>query len=531
MVTVEQIAQIRHAYYNEQRSIRWIAREYHHSRAVVRRALEHPEPPRYTRTKPKPAPVMDAWKDRIDALLAESETLPRKQRYTAKRIYDLLCEEGYRGCEGGVRNYVAKKRGRARTTVQVYVPLLFDPGQDAQADWGEAVVEMNGERMTVQVFGMRLCYSRATFLYAYPTQRQECLFDGHVQAFEFFGGVPHRISYDNLSTAVQVLLAGGRKRREQEAFVQFRSQYLFQSHFCTPGEGHEKGQIEHAIGYGRRNFMTPLLKATSFADLNAQLRRACQADLTRTIDGQAETILDRLLHERSSLRVLPAQPFACCVTAQATLTPYSQVIFETNRYSVPAEAATHLPRRTLTVRAFPFTVEIIADVGSGPQVLATHPRCYGVNQDICDPHHYLSLLQQRPGAFEHAKPIRQWRTTWPAVYDGLLAQLRAAKPDGAGVQEFIRILKLHIDHPLQAVEAAVKEALAHRRPSYDSVRLCLHHLAQPAQPAPLDWAQQPYLAAKLNTLGWAGLQGIDLQRYDALLSSGLSSEVQPEVQP
>jgi transposase len=344
MVTVEQIAQIRHAYYNERRSIRWIAREYHHSRAAVRRALGTPEPRRYTRTKAKPAPVMDAWKGRIDALLAESETLPRKQRNTAQRIYDLLRGEGYAGCIGGVRRYVAKKRGRARPAVQVYVPLVFDPGQDAQADWGEAAVELNGEVITAQVFGLRLCYSRTTFLCAYPTQRQECLFDGHVRAFEFFGGVPQRISYDNLTTAVQAVLAG-RKRREQEAFTQFRSAYLFESHFCTPGEGHEKGQIEHALGYGRRNFLTPLLKATSWAELNAQLLRACQNDLTRTVDGQASPIFDLLLHERPRLRPLPAQPFACCVTTQATLTPYSQVIFETNRYSVPAEAAATLPRR------------------------------------------------------------------------------------------------------------------------------------------------------------------------------------------
>jgi transposase len=300
MITVEQIAQIRHAYYNEGRSVRWIAPEYHHSREKVRQALDNPEPRRYTRTKAKPAPVMDPWKPRIDTLLIESDGLPRKHRYTAKRIYDLLYADGYRGCVGGVSNYVAQKRGtrQQRARVEVHLPLEFEPGRDAQADWGEALVELNGVQRTVQVFALRLCYSRVTFLCAYPTQRQECLFDGHVRAFAFFGGLPHKISYDNLTTAVQAILAG-KGRREQQAFTQFRSYYLFESRFCTPGEGHEKGQIEHAVGYGRRNFMTPLLKADSFEGLNAQLQLACQNDLQRTVDGQTGTFRLRALAARA----------------------------------------------------------------------------------------------------------------------------------------------------------------------------------------------------------------------------------------
>jgi hypothetical protein len=330
--------------------------------------------------------------------------------------------------------------------------------------------------------------------------------------------VPQRISYDNLTTAVQAVLAGAR-RREQQAFTQFRSHYLFEAHFCTPGEGHEKGQIEHAVGYGRRNFLTPLLKGDSFEALNTQLLRACQEDLQRTVEGQPDRIYAQWLRERSLLRPLPEHPFACCITTQATLTPYSQVVFETNRYSVPADQA----QRILTVRAFPFTVEVLAadadasadaSADSG-RVLATHPRCYERGQDICDPQHYLHLLEQRPGAFDHAKPIRQWRATWPAAYDDLLEQLRQAQPDGAGVREFVRILKLHASHPAADIERAVKAALAHQAPGYDSVRLCLHRLHAPDQPVPaLDLSHQPALAATT----WVGVQPADLKRYEALLT-------------
>jgi transposase len=115
--------------------------------------------------------------------------------------------------------------------------------------YGEAYAVIAGQRQKVQLFVMRLCFSRRTFAMAFPTQRQECFFYGHVKAFEHFGGVPHRISYDNLGTAVKLVFEhsgrAGRPRKEVQAFVSFRSHYLFESHFCTPGQGHEKGQVEH----------------------------------------------------------------------------------------------------------------------------------------------------------------------------------------------------------------------------------------------------------------------------------------------
>lgn len=413
MITVEQIAQIRHAYYNEGRSVRWIAREYHHSREKVRQALDNPEPQRYTRTKPKPAPVMDAWKPRIDALLVDSEGLPRKHRYTAQRIYDLLYAEGYRGCVGGVRNYVAKRRGKP-TRMEVYVPLEFESGQDAQADWGEALVELHGVQRTVQVFTMRLCYSRMTFACAYPTERQECLFDGHVRAFAFFGGLPHRISYDNLSTAVQTILAG-KGRREQQAFTQLRSHYLFESRFCTPGEGHEKGQIEHAVGYVRRNFLTPLLKADSFEALNVQLLQACRDDLRRTVDGQPDSIYAQWQLERPQLRPLPEHPFACCITTQAALTPYSQVVFETNRYSVPADQAQRVVERQhgqLRALAKRSTAKAM-DAALAARALAVAPKWYKA-ETTRERWHHLRVQQYRD-RYEQAHTLRRQGLSISAV--------------------------------------------------------------------------------------------------------------------
>jgi len=171
-------------------------------------------------------------------------------------------QEGYGGSESGVLVYLWQLR-KAKRKVKVYLPLEFEAGEDGQVDWGEAKVVLAGEQVTVEIFVLRLCYSRKIFVMAFPSQKQECFYTGHVAAFEYLGGIPHRLSYDNLKTAVKRMLQG-RNRQQQEHFILFRSHYLFECHFCTPGAGHEKGRVEDGVGYVRRNFMTPLLKADTF---------------------------------------------------------------------------------------------------------------------------------------------------------------------------------------------------------------------------------------------------------------------------
>jgi transposase len=503
MIRVGEYEEIRRAYYLAHKSVRQIAREQGHSRRTVKKALRTSEPQPYQRKEARPAPRLGSYKARIEALLTESQSLPIKQRYTGHKIYEVLVREGYQGSESGVRRYIGWWRGQHQQPA-VYLPLEFEPGADAQADWGTGEVVMARERITVQVFSLRLCYSRRLFVMAFPTQKLEAFLAAQVAAFEYFEGVPHRISYDNLKTAVKAILKGHR-REEQAGFVAFRSYYLFESHFCMPGQGHEKGGVEHGVGYGRRNFLVPLPEVASFEELNAYLLARCQADEDRTVQGQPVTIREAWQHERAALLPLPAQPYPCCTTRQATLTPYSQVIFETNRYSVPVGAG----RKILTVRAYPFRVEILHQ----GQVLAAHERCYGQGQDVFDPVHYLPLLAQRPGAFEYAKPLREWRMTWPPIYEQALAHLRRLWPEGRGVREFIQILQLHQTYPADLIEQALGQALAYGCVHVEGVRLCLNQLRLPQQlPLPLDLE-----GTTLAALQHSGSQPIDLQPYDQLI--------------
>jgi hypothetical protein len=249
--------------------------------------------------------------------------------------------------------------------------------------------------------------------------------------------------------------------------------------------------------------MVPPPVVASFAELNALLLTACQADDRRRVDRQPMTIGEAWEMEKPHLRPLPAKDYEYCVTHPVTLNGYCQVEFESNRYSVPAND-NYL---NLVLKAYPFRV----DIQYLNEVIASHPRCYGQQKDIIDPLHYLPLLEQRPRAFDHAKPIRRWRQTWPAVFDHLLDRLRTQWPEGRGVREFVRILKLCNDHPIERVAEAVGQAMAYGCVHTDGVKLCLRQLLNPEMAIPT--------LSLVDQASWArvGMQPLDLGLYEQLL--------------
>jgi transposase len=503
MLTVYEWEQVRKAYYIEGKSIRQIARETRRARRTIQRMVDSDEPPSYQRQVPIPTRKLGPYKERIETMLKQNATMPRKQRWTSPRIYEVIRAEGYEGAESTVRHFVAQVRKQLKPP-KLYLPLEFDPGTDAQVDWGEGEVIFNGRQVKVQLFYMKLSYSRRTFMMAFPSQKQESFFAGHVAAFNFFEGVPQRISYDNLKTAVKEVLTG-RHRLEQEAFVQFRGHYLFESHFCAPRAGNEKGGVEHHVGYYRRRFLVPLPEVASFAELNAYLLTQCAADDTRQVSGQEAAIGVMWQLERQQLRPLPSYAYDCCRRTTAVLNRYSQIQVDSNRYSVPCDLA----QRQLIVKLYPFEVHILRPSDSDP--IAIHPRNYERGQEVIDPLHYLPLLQQRPGAFDHAKPLRQWRSQWPSVYEDLLAQLQQKWPDGRGVREFIAILYLHREHAQPVLVQAIEWALAQRCAHVDGIKLRLTQLAlkEPAF-SQLDLQHHPHLQQ-------IGQQAVSIHAYDILV--------------
>ncbi len=495
---------IRRMYFIEKKTMREIERETGHAWRTIHKAVNSPTKAGFQIKTPRTAPVMGAFKERIVALLDESDQLPRKQRYTAKKIYEILQGEGYKGAESTLRYAISQER-KKRKALKVFLPLGFEPGKDAQVDWGEAQFILSGEQVTANLFIMRLNYSRRLFVMAFPSQKLESFLAGHVAAFAFFGGVPERISYDNLKTAVTKILKG-KKRQEQRTFLAMRGHYIFDSHFCAPGAGHEKGGVENGVGYVQRQFMSPLPEVTSFAELNQHLLAKCQAEASRQLKGVPATIGVMSQEEQPHLRPLPPYPFEVAKLITATLTPYSQVVVDTNRYSVPV----HHGQKQLQVKCFPFTIEIYRLDQTDP--LAIHPRCYGQHQDVFDPLHYLPLLEQRPHALDYAQPIRHWRKQWATIYDTLLQKLREQWPEGRGAREFVKILRLHEQHAALLVQEAVENAVALGCFHFDGVQLCLHRLLYPDPLLPpVSLADHPHLQR-------IGQQKLSLQPYDQLLS-------------
>lgn len=504
MKTVEDYEQIRRAFFVEGQSIREIHRRLKVARKTIRKAIAEPTPKPYHLEQPRPAPVLGPYRERISELLEESKKLPRKQRYTSRTICRIIRDEGYQGSEGTVHNYISRQRKERQRRKDAFLPLEFDAGQDAQVDWGEATVKLAGKTKIVQFFSLRLNHSKARFVMAFPFQKQEAFLEGHIEAFHFVGGVPRRITYDNLKTAVYKILEG-KKRQEQQAFKAFRSYYLCASRYCTPTKAHEKGGVENDIGYAQRNFFSPIPEVASYQELNAVLRQACLQDAQRRTRGQKKLVAELWEEEKANLLPLPSRDYAACATRVVKPNGYLQVVYETNRYSVPYEYRD----RQLVLRAFPFRIEVL----SLDDIVAVHQRCFEREQDILDPLHYLPLLVQRPGAFEHAKPLRQWRQRWPESYDRLLQRLQEARPEGQGVKEFLEVLKLHQEHPGEQVEQAVKTALELGAGHLDGVRLCLRQLNEPEPPTgALDLNFNPELEK-------IGVQPLDLGQYDRLVQA------------
>ena len=323
MVTVESI---RKMYLREGRSIREISRTLGVSRQSVRKAICGEAKRSYTMSEPRPCPVMDPYREVILAWLEDDREAPPKQRHTARRIFGRLQDEcGFEGAESTVRRYLARLRN---SRPEVFIPLTADPGEVAEIDWGTVWVRINGERRQAHLFVMRLRYSGVCFARAYPFEKSEAFFEGHAQAFRWFGGVVRSARYDNIKTAVLKILLGP-MREENPEFSALRSHYLFDSIFCAPGKGNEKGAVENGVGYVRRNALVPLPNVDTFAELNANLLAWCDKDRGKRAQ--------QWIAERALLMPLSQDDFKCSATHLLKVNKLSLVHFERNRYSVPAQ--------------------------------------------------------------------------------------------------------------------------------------------------------------------------------------------------
>ncbi len=477
MYTVDLYLRVRLACHVDGLSQREAAGRFGISRETVRKMLRHSEPPGYRRRHPPKRPKLGPFTDIIDRILTEDRTVHRKQRHTAKRIFERLRDEhGFSGGQTIVKDYVRERRRRLR---EVFVPLAHPAGH-AQADFGEADAIVAGVERRIHFFIMTLPHSDACFVVAYPSATTEAWLDGHNRAFAFFGGVPQSILYDDDKCLVARILPDGTQQRTR-SFSGLLSHYLFTDRYGRPGKGNDKGNVKGVVGYARRNYMTPRPRFASWDAFNADLEERCRERQSNVLRGHRETISERLERDREALSALPPAPFDACDKLGTRVNSLSLVRYRTNDYSVPVAYG----HQEVWVRGYVHNVVI----GCGAEVTARHPRSYDREDMVFDPIHYLPLLEQKIGALDQAAPLIGWDL--PEAF-ATLRRLLEARMGKAGKREYVQVLRLLETFDLRQLHGAVRDALRLGAIGYDAVKHLLLCRIERRLPK-LDLDVYPYL--------------------------------------
>jgi len=437
-------------------SVRGLAKRHGVHRRTVRQALASAIPPE-RKTAVRVSPSLGAYQGVIREWLRADLDAPKKQRHTARRVWQRLVDEHDAVVsESTVRAFVAiVHRELTDEMAVVTIAQMHPEGAHAEVDFGEFTAWIDGTRTKLWMFAMRLSASGRAYHQAFSTQAQEAFLEGHVRAFTHFGGVPtSQIRYDNLKPAVARVLLG-RDRIESERFIALRSHYRFESFFCMSGiEGaHEKGGIEGEIGRFRRNHLVPVPKVLSLAELNTFIAVADLRDDDRHIDGRHLTVGESFAMESGLLKPLPDEPFDCAVILRARVDSKARVCVRSSFYSVPARLA----RTAVTVRLYAQRLEILA----AGKVVAEHDRSMHHRTETLVLDHYLEVLTRKPGAFAGSVALDQARNekTFTTTHEQYWAAARTKHGDAKGTHALIDVLLLHRRLPSEAVLAGMTAAL------------------------------------------------------------------------
>ena len=500
---MELYEQIRREYEHGVGSVRAVARKLGVHRRMVREAIENAVPGERkspVRERPKLTPVVDF----IEAILEADRKAPRKQRHTAHRIWCRLRLERpeLEVAESTVRGYVReRKRQLGQLGQEVFIPQSYAWGQEGQVDWYEALAEIDGEERKVYLFCLRSMASAGAFHRAYLHASQQAFLEAHELGFDHFGGVFHVLRYDNLKSAVQKILRGHR-REETARFIAFRSHWGFQSEFCTPGQGHEKGGVEEEGGYFRRNHLVPVPQVRSLEELNACLAQRTREDEQRIVGDRTQSVGVGMNWEREHLLPLAPEGFDLAGIHFPRVNGSRCIPVLTNFYSAPVPVGIEVQ-----AKVYASYVEIWHE----GKCVAQHERCYGRRQKVLNLEHYLEALSRKPGALAGSTPLAQWRAQgrWPASYDQLWEAFRQRRGKQEGTRAMIEVVQLGSQHGYDRLQRAVEKALEMGCFDVGAVRLLLESASLTA-PTPAE-------AVEIGGLRAYDRPQPNLSTYDELL--------------
>lgn len=502
MISMKEYEYIRLAYFRYGKNKSEISREMQRDRRTIDKAIKGIEPG-YQIKKERNKPVIGKYMPIIRNWLEKDKEVPRKQRHTAKRIYDRLVKEhGYKGGNSTVRRAVRKlKQELNLLNMEGFIASDPEKLEGAEMDWGELQIELNGERTKVYLFCLRSKYSGKVFAKLYPSMQQECFFNGHIEAFAYFGGVFSEIVYDNLSTAVKKVLKG-RSRIEQSAFTSFRTYYNYKASFCNICKGNEKGGVERMIGFVRRNFLTPIPKCKNFEEVNNVLLNQCQNYDSHKIIGRKGTISFLFDEEKKKLIGVPKTPYNNYKLIETKVDKYLTVCLQNNRYSVPPE----YKNKKVTVELGLYDVRITLK----NKLIAKHERSFRKDKWILDPWHYMEILEYKSRAFKSSRVLTTIENEWDPVVKKMWHLQIEKRGEIEGTKETIKILLYFKTKSYSEMVATLELAIETNAISQERIKLLFETLDEPVlriEDANID---------KIKAISNFSIPSVDVEKFDQL---------------
>ncbi len=448
MITMELLGKIKRLYFRDKKSLHEIAKYTGLSRNTIRKWVRAPKAEqalKYVR-QDMPAKLAPYQAEVEQALKADSHRIKQNRR-TAKALLIQIQARGYTGGYSQLTAFIRQWRGKEGKALKAFVPLRFELGEAFQFDWSEEGMVVGGTYYKMQVAHLKLCASRAFWLAAYPSQGHEMLFDAHTRSFTALGGIPRRGIFDNMKTAVDKVKKG-KGRIVNARFNAMCAHYLFDSDFCNVASGWEKGVVEKNVQDSRRRIWLDAQKIQwgSFAQLNAWLGERCRtlwAEL-RHPEFKQFSVLEMLEQERTQMMPMPTA-FDGYVEKQARVSSTCLVSVARNRYSVPCEFV----GQRVSTRLYPSRVEVAIDGA----IVASHERLSDEGHVNYDWHHYIELVQRKPGALRNGAPFADIPVPLQRLRQGLL---RREGGDRVMAQVLSCVPKAGLEAVLVAVELVVE---------------------------------------------------------------------------
>ncbi len=494
---METASKIRRLVLVDGNSIRSVSKSTGISRNTIRKYLSDDNPPNYQRKNTNFNPVLSGYESQLTDWFNFDIQRPKRERRTAKKFYEQLILEGYKGSYCPVVRFIKKLKQSNTIQGQAFIPMEFELGDAVQFDWSQEVVVLGGVEQKIKVAHFKLSHSRKPFIMAYPRETQEMLFDAYIQAFEFYQGVPKRVLIDNPRTMVK-RIGRGKEREFHPRFLALTNHYLIKPIACTPASGWEKGQVERQVHYIRKTLFTPQLKFDDLTALNTYLLNHCEA-LGEKAHPQRkhQTINEVFAQEKPQLRPL-GRAFDGYIEKMHKATSTCLVQYDSNHYSVPSAYAKQL----LSLRAYARKICIYAQ----QTLVAEHIRCFAKHEYIFEPWHYVPLLKHKPGALRDGAPFKHWDL--PTAIN-TIKNIYLKRPKGD--KDFVELLLLIQTHSLETVTIACELAIEEKTTQLAAIINLINRLIEPEiKPLPLT---QRY--PKLTVLPQA-----NCKRYEQLMSYG-----------